>query len=185
MEEIWKSIPGYEGYYEVSNIGNVRSVTRTIIKSNGQPQTRIGKIINQTLDQKGYKQLNLHKDGVCKKMKVHRLVAMAFLPNPNNYPIVNHKDENPSNNNVDNLEWCTYQYNNNYGTKIERLVQKQSNNPIIMCDKETHEPIKEFLNMRIATEELGYSPNSKTSICEVLKGRRKSAFGYWWKYKEK
>ena len=182
MEEIWKEIPGYEGYYEISNVGRVRSLTRTITCKDGRQYTMKGDIKFLSLNNKGYYMVNLYKNDKGKKVFVHRLVAEAFIPNPNNLPVVNHKDENPLNNNVDNLEWCTQKYNINYGTNRERSAQKHSN-PIIMCDKETHEPIKEFLNMRIATEELGHPASCQSSICEVLKGRRQSALGYWWKYK--
>lgn len=106
-EEIWKDIEGYEGLYRVSNLGNVYSYLSN-------------KKLNPGND-KGYLKVNLSKNKKVKQFSVHRLVALAFLPNKNNYPCVNHKDENPSNNNVDNLEWCTYKYNNNYGTIKERI----------------------------------------------------------------
>ena len=102
MEE-WKEIPGYEGLYEVSNTGNVKS----LIKNN---------IIKGFINKKGYIQVSLSKNGIIKKFSVHRLVAQAFLQNPYNLPQVNHRDEDKINNNVDNLEWCDAKYNNNYGT---------------------------------------------------------------------
>ncbi len=114
---------------------------------------------------------------------IHRLVATTFLPNPNNLPYVNHKDENKTNNYIDNLEWCTPSENVNWGTAQERHSQTRSR-PIIMCDKITHEPIKEFLNPRVAGEELKLPPTSHTNIYKVLYGQRSSAYGYWWKYKD-
>ena len=102
MEEVWKSVVGYEGYYEVSNLGRVRRVTN---KNN--------LLVPNTLPY-GYLQVCLSVNAVRKQHRIHRLVAEAFLPNPNNLPIVNHKDWNPSNNRVDNLEWCDVKYNNSY-----------------------------------------------------------------------
>ncbi len=112
-KQIWKDIPGYEGKYQVSNTGRVRS-----LNYNGTGKT---KVMKPSTNKLGYKRINLCKDGKKKKYSVHRLVALTFIPNPNNYPIINHKDENPSNNYYKNLEWCTYEYNNNYGTKREKL----------------------------------------------------------------
>lgn len=182
MEEIWKSIPGYEGYYEISNTGKIRSLTRTIMKSNGRSQTFKGKELIPQLSAFGYYKIILSKNQIKKQYLIHKLVAITFIPNPNNLPIVNHKDENKTNNNVENLEWCTYEYNNNYGTIKQRHIETISK-PIIMCNKDTHKPIKEFLNTKIAAQELG-SPNSHSNIWRVLKGERQTALGYWWKYKE-
>ena len=107
QKEIWKDIKGYEGLYMVSNLGNVYSHLSNKKMKPG--------------NDRGYLKVNLSKDKKVKQFTVHRLVALAFLPNKNNYPCVNHKDENPSNNNVNNLEWCTYEYNNNYGSIKERI----------------------------------------------------------------
>ena len=123
MEEQWKPIIGYEGLYEVSNFGNVRSLDRIVKRWKGY-STKKGKIIIPFYEsKKGYYQVTLIKDGKKKHYRVHRLVASAFLENPFNYTDVNHKDENKTNNHVDNLEWCTRKYNNNYGTKPERIRQ--------------------------------------------------------------
>ena len=102
MEE-WKEIPGYEGLYEVSNMGNVRNIRRNTL-------LRLSK------DCYGYTQVSLYKNSIRTGLRVHRLVAQAFLSNPDNLPQVNHKDEDKSNNRVDNLEWCDSKYNLNYGT---------------------------------------------------------------------
>lgn len=178
--EVWKPIPNYEGYYEVSNVGKVRSVTRTIIDSKGRQFTRKGKELSPGL-KNGYLRVTLSKDGINKDIYIHRLVATVFLPNPNNLPVINHKDENKLNNCIENLEWCTYEYNNNYGTTKERSAQKRSK-PVIMCDKETHEPIKEFPSLAEAARSLDMSSHGNISM--VLNGTRQSASGYWWKYKE-
>ena len=102
MNEIYKDIQGYEGKYQISNLGNVYSLITN-------------KILKQRLTLDGYYQVDLYKNGVKKHLYIHRLVAQSFLDNPKNYKIVNHKDENSMNNIVSNLEWCNSTYNNNYG----------------------------------------------------------------------
>ena len=111
MIEVWKNIDGYDGNYEVSNMGNVRTKFRQGTK---------GGYLKQRKDSNGYLVVQLCKDGKYKMMSVHRIVAKAFINNPDNYPCVNHKDERKDNNCVDNLEWCSYAYNNAYGTAKER-----------------------------------------------------------------
>lgn len=122
MEEIWKPIKGYEGLYEVSNLGRVRSLDRCVVYANGQVHIHRGKILRPGISN-GYMQVHLCKCGDMKQPLVHRLVADAFIPNPENLPQVNHKDENPSNNEVSNLEWCTSEYNINYGTRKEKVMK--------------------------------------------------------------
>ena len=114
IEEIWRPVVGYEGLYEVSNIGRVRSLDRFYYRLHK------GKVLSPTKDRYGYLTVTLNCNGKSKTIKIHRLVAQAFLPNPDNLPQVNHKDEDKTNNNVDNLEWCTAKYNVNFGTRQER-----------------------------------------------------------------
>lgn len=116
MKEVFKQIIGYEGLYKVSNYGRVYSVPRKTSKG--------GFLKLQT--NKGYVQVGLSKKGVLKTEKVHQLVAKSFLQNINNYPCINHKDENPSNNHVQNLEWCTYKYNLNYGDRTKKFIEALS-----------------------------------------------------------
>ena len=119
--EVWKDVVGYEGLYKVSNKGHVYSVER----KNSRGIKCGGRILKQTISS-GYLKLFLYKNGMRKNKYVHRLVAKAFIPNPNNYLEINHKDEDKTNNYVENLEWCTSKYNSNYGTRNERASQKQS-----------------------------------------------------------
>ena len=111
--EKWKHIAGYEGLYLVSNLGRVRNAE---------------KVLKPTLNSKGYERVGLHKNGRLKTVYVHRLVAEAFVPNPEKLPQVNHKDENKRNNHADNLEWCTPLYNNTYGKKNERANETRRKN---------------------------------------------------------
>lgn len=115
MEE-WKEIPGYEGLYEISSYGRIKSM-----------HYKKERIMKQ-LDYNGYKKVVLWKNGSQKKEYIHRLVAKLFIPNPHNLKEVNHKDENPSNNMVENLEWCNHRYNMIYGTARERARVKMINN---------------------------------------------------------
>jgi hypothetical protein len=113
VEVVWKPILGFEGLYEISNLGKVRN-------NKGETLKQGIKRTNCTC----YKLVNLWKDGRYYKKYVHRLIAEAFIPNPDNLPMVNHKDEDGTNNSIDNLEWCTREYNVNYGTAKERRAKK-------------------------------------------------------------
>lgn len=129
MEEIWKDIEGFEGIYQVSSFGRVRSITRK--QENGLGRIYIGKIKTQSKTKWGYLCVHLCKNGKYYCPVVHRLVAKAFIPNPDNLPCVNHKSEIRTENRVENLEWCTYLYNNNYGTRKDKLSKAQKNSDYI------------------------------------------------------
>lgn len=115
MIEIWKDITGYEGLYQVSNLGRVKS-TQYFHGTNER-------ILKPISTHNGYFRVHLRKDGKLKTFKIHRLVAEAFIPNPDNLPQINHKDEDKTNNRVDNLEWCSARYNCNYGGRNELIRQ--------------------------------------------------------------
>lgn len=127
LKEEWKPVVGYEGLYEVSNFGRVKALEKVRVSGRGYGLIRVyPEKIMKTSDKAIYQKVVLRKDGKEKLKSVHRLVADAFIPNPDNLPQVNHKDENKHNNHVDNLEWCTCRYNVNYGTCNDRRFEKHS-----------------------------------------------------------
>lgn len=127
VEVVRKPIKGYEGHYEVDQFGRVYSVDRIVhVNDNGREYDKPlkGKRMKQSVHTKGYKTVPLTKDGKTTTHYVHRLVAEAFIPNPSNLPFINHKDEDKTNNFVENLEWCTEQYNATYGKSREKQAKK-------------------------------------------------------------
>lgn len=179
MEEIWKDIKGYEGLYQVSNLGRVKSLERILKHKTtyGGTYTVKEKILKPKED-KGYYRYSLSNSGKNKLFFGHRLVAEAFIPNPQHYLIVNHKDENPHNNRADNLEWCTVKYNVTYGTAIERKIKKLGKK-INQYDIQDNF-IKQFANLTEAKEYLNVK--GKTLIARCARGKCKTAYGYKWKY---
>ena len=132
VEVVRKPIEGYEGYYEVDQFGRVYAVDRTVrVNDNGRvyDKSLVGKQLKQSMHTQGYKTVALTKDGKTKTHYVHRLVALAFIPNPDNLPMINHKDEDKTNNFVENLEWCTNEYNLKYGTASRRANAKKRGVP--------------------------------------------------------
>lgn len=152
MNEIWKEIPGYEGYFEVSNLGNFRSKDRKVPYRNGQMRNYPGKPLKTELTRDGYTRITLMKDAIKKRYMCHRLVALAFIPNPNNLEQVNHKDGVRNNNCVDNLEWCTNTENQRHAYNVlGKTMKGKTNSKAVYC-KELE---KIFPSMRSAIEFLG------------------------------
>ena len=185
--EIWKDIEGYEGLYQVSNKGRVKSL--------GNNKTRREKILQPSENHKGYLRISLYKNGKQKKFLVHRLVAEAFLPNPNNLPQVNHKIddfEHRSDNRVENLEWCTAEYNNNYGTHNEKLSESKKG-------KKHKKHKKHKLKKQILCVETGDIFDTSQDVIDIMfnrkgdssairansRGKTKSSYGYHFKYIER
>lgn len=172
MNEIWKDIKNFEGLYQVSNLGRIKSLERKtnyIYKKGGQHLIK-EKIIKQFQNKYGYLKCFLYKNGTRKTFNVHRLVAQAFIPNPNNLPQVNHKDENKKNNNIVNLEWCSNQYNAKY-SKNKAVIQYDTNGKYI----------NEYSSIIDASNITNTCYSKIGSVCQ---GKRKKAGGFIWKYKE-
>lgn len=177
MEEIWEPIKGYEGLYEVSNLGRVKRLPYSII-GKGIRNFK-GGILKGSIARNGYVRVTLTKDGVNRFFHVHRLVAEAFIENPDKLPFINHIDENRTNNRINNLEWCTCQYNNTYGDARKRFAASYSANhtyPVKMYSL-YGELIKTFPSAREASKAMGVTKNS---IVRAISKTRKTAAGYVW-----
>ena len=174
MEEVWKPVEGYEGRYEISSLGRLRSYAQDRVN---------GKIKTGNLDAKGYLSIMLYDGRGNKKVhKMHRLVASAFIDNPDNLPQVNHKDEDKTNNRADNLEWCTNEYNLRYGTHYERAAKANECCPttsvkVFSVDDDGN--VELFDSIGEAERRTG---NSHCNIVRVLKGRRPRCGGRRWFY---
>ena len=171
--ENWQPVKGYDGIYEVSDKGRVRSLK--FCKE---------RILKPIKDPGGYLRVNLCKEGKVKLTLVHRIVAEAFIQNPNNLETVNHKDEVKTNNVVSNLEWMSKRDNNNYGTHNKRVSETQINDPnkskeVQMFDKKTGELLETFPSINEAARVTGIK---RASISHCCTGISKSAGGYIWRY---
>lgn len=182
MEEIWKDIKGYEGLYQISDLGRVKSLERKRECGYGKQCLVKCKVLKFNVGKNGYLYVNLSKNGCEKHYYVHRLVAKHFIPNPNNYNEINHKDENKSNNFVKNLEWCTHKENMNYGSLKNKIIQtktKQLGKPINQYDLNNN-LIKGWESSH-QIERVLKIPHQ--NIIRCCKNKVKTAGGYKWKYK--
>ena len=182
--ENWKDIKGYEGFYQVSDCGRIKSLERDVYHPRGNVIRHMEeKILVQRIGKVGYAYVSLCLNGKVKNEYVHRLVATAFIENPENKPQVNHIDEVKTNNAVSNLEWCDSKYNINYGTRTTRAIKncrsfKLGDNPRakpVFCE----ELNKTFDCAKRAEEELGIW---KSAICRVCKGELNTTGGFHWRY---
>lgn len=181
--EIWKQVDGYGGFYEVSNLGRVRSKERI---TDIQPYCHIvrkPRILRAQFNGTYYRVV-MSLEGKARQVLIHRLVAEAFIPNPKNLPQVNHKDENGKNNHVNNLEWCTMQYNLSYGTKGLRhsLYMVNEVGRAVTQYTKYGEPIASYRSIMEASKKTGISYTGIREVC--IRGKQKTAGGYVWRYAE-
>lgn len=191
--EEWRDIRDYEGLYQVSNLGKVRSVDRLVTHGNHVKLMK-GRILKMRLAGRGYYMVQLSKNGVVSAFNVHRLVGETFLPNPNGLPQINHKDECKTNNVVwlnqdgtvdevlSNLEWCTHNYNLNYGShnaKLSEHKKGQNTKPILQLTP-TGGIIKEWTSITEAANSINLHSQG---ISAVLHGHQSTCGGFKWCYK--
>lgn len=172
QNEIWRPVAGHEDLYEVSNQGRVRSIN----------YRRTGKIhlLKPRIANGGY--LSIHRNDSSKRLFIHRLVAEAFIENPDNLPQVNHKNEDKTDNRVENLEWCTASYNINYGTRNQRVAEKvkiTKGEPIIQLTKDGHF-VREWRSTTVAAKAFGVVISA---ISNCIHGRSPSSCGFIWRKK--
>lgn len=165
-KEVWKDIIGFEGQYQISNLGQVKSLARL----SGTNVNRKDRLLVQKPNKQGYLFVSLFSNSVCYNKYIHRLVAETFIPNPDNKPQVNHINEIKTDNTVENLNWMTPTENLNYGTRNEKTFKPVTNG------------IQIFKSVNEASEITGVN---RTGISNCLTGRYKSSGGYHWTYVEK
>lgn len=174
QEEVWKTHPDYP-FIEVSNLGKIMTVDRTITDKNGVKRLVKGRVLKQRLDKDDYFVVNFSVNGKTVTLKAHRAVATCFIPNPNDYPEVNHIDNDRTNNVVSNLEWCTTQYNidykKNFGTSATELLGK----PVIAVNLETSDVFWFESQIEAARQLSVFYQN----IYKVIKGRLNKTHDYW------
>lgn len=176
-KEYWKPVVGYEGLYEVSNYGRIKSFDTYRKGNNGSIRCCKGRILKLRTDKYGYFKVVLYKNNKPKTFTVHRLVAEAFLPNPDNLPCVNHKDECKTNNNVNNLEWCNIKYNINFGTRNEKVSKKLSK-PVLQYTLDG-----QFVREWPSTMECGRNGFNHSAVAACCRGELKKYKDFIWKYK--
>ena len=167
--EIWCPVKGYEGLYEVSTWGRVKSLRYN--------KTNKIVILTPVKTKAGYLMISLCKDKSVKRFYIHRLVAVTFIPNPNNLPLVNHKDQNPQNNRVENLEWCTQKYNVNYADAQEKRIKKESK-PVAQYTLDG-KLVATYLSASDAGRQTGIHQGNISACC---RGDKKTAGGFIWRY---
>lgn len=180
MQEVWKDVPEFEDSYQVSNLGNIRSKDRFVKTCGGGVRLAKARNIKPAKCVNGYLEAQLSKDGTRRVFLLHMLVTSLFIPNPNNYAEVNHKDENIQNCRADNLEWCTSKYNANYGTRNARCKEsnKKYERSVIQYSKDG-EFIKRWDCIADASRATGAD---ESAIIRVCTNRQRTSLGFKWEY---
>jgi hypothetical protein len=173
--EIWKDLEGYEGLYQISNFGNIKSLSKKFFNGNHDVVLK-ERLLKQSYCKDGYKKVCLCKNNKKKSYLIHRLVAKTFVKNPYCYYQVNHKDENKENNMAENLEWCDSKYNVNYGTRNYKISTNVSKG-VLQFDL-NNKLIKKWDSARKVCNELNFNYDYIMRACR----EEKSAYGYIWKY---
>ena len=184
-KELWRDIKDYKDLYQGSNLGRVRSLDRWVKCPNGSVRFYKGRILKPGTNKDGYLQIDLCKNNKSKTFRVNRLVAEAFLEIPEElrhlkgtrYLQVNHKDEDKTNNNVENLEWCSAKYNTNYGTAIKRRSLKKKKSILQYTMK------GEFVKEWDSIAECGRNGFHQGNVAACCQGKRKSHHKFIWRYK--
>lgn len=178
-EEIWRDVPNYEHLYEVSNLGNVRSLNKFVKTRGNGRRLIVGRVLKNLCGSGGYYHVSLYKECKQEIISIHRLIAKVFLPNPNNYPVINHIDSNRKNNDLSNLEWCTQKHNLQHARDCGRLnydsqkIKIKSFNPI------SGEFV--YYNSINSVKKYGFTPSL---VCYCAKGiiKSKTHKGLIWDY---
>ena len=183
MEEIWKDIKGYEGLYQVSNLGRVKSLDKIIVTIDRKNRCQKGKILKLQISKYGYNVITLWNNNISKQFKVHRLVAIAFIPNPNNLPQINHIDEDKLNNKIDNLEWCTALENNHHSNIAKRrhLAGTEASKKPVSQYEINGTLVANYESASEASRKIG-KPQGRSSICKCCNGQLNTYNGYIWKW---
>lgn len=173
-QEVWKTYPEFD-FIEVSNLGRVRTTDRYVTCKNGVKRLYKSRVLKQQLNPNGYMYVSFRVGGKVVNLRVHRMVATCFIPNPNNYPEVNHIDNDRTNNAVSNLEWCTSQYNIDYKNNFGTSPAQAQGRPVFAVEIKTGKVLY-FESQHEAARQLHLSQGS---ICSVLKGKLNQIGGYW------
>ena len=198
MTEVWKDIAGYEGLYQVSNLGRVKSLPRELKRFTDRKCLAKERILTAHPNSKGYLRIQLKKDGKTEQRFLHRLVAEAFIPNPSNKGEVNHIDNAPTNNKAENLEWTTHKENMEWSSKCGRYdhlkeqrskygkmniskARKCVERKVCLID-ENGNVIKEYSTLTDACKDYGLDGGG---VCRCCQGKQKTCGGYRWRYYDK
>lgn len=181
--EEWRDIVGHEGLYQVSNLGRVKRMRFVVMRKNGRPHTWKTKIIAQ-YPRNGYLRVPIEINGKKISKVVHRLVAFAFITNPDDYKEINHKDENKLNNKVENLEWCSRSYNCGYGSLREKMSEYYKGKPKKSIKIYQYDLDGKLVKVWDSINQAKKRGFSHTCIIDVCKGNRKTAKGYKWSFNQ-